>query len=325
MRRRDFITLLGGAATAWPLTARAQVRGRLATIGYLGGTTPANEGAYTAAFLQRLGELGWVEGRNLVVEYRWGEGRSEIVAGLVAELVRQKVDVILTTGNEFSLEAKRVTSVIPIVFAIAGDPVGTGLVASLARPGSNVTGLAAQLTDGAGKRVELLRELVPGLRRLAIMAHVNPLQVRESAAAQAAAKTLGLEVITVDVRQEEDIALGFDSFRDRVNALYVSNSTFLAAHERQIATAALEARLPTMFASRSWIDAGGLISFGASFVERFRRSANLVDKILRGTKPADIPVEQPTTFELVINLKTAKALGLMVPPALLARADEVIE
>jgi putative ABC transport system substrate-binding protein len=313
MRRREFITLLGGAAAAWPLAARGQQIGKLPTIGFLGAIT-AEEGAQsTAAFLQRLRELGWIDGRNVAIEYRW------------SEFVRLKVDVILTAGNEYSLVAKQATSSIPIVFALAADPVGTGLVASLARPGGNVTGLSNQLPEAAGKRVELLRELVPGLLRLAIMANLNSLSALDSGAAQAAAKTLGLEVVMLEVRQSEDIASGLAGLQQRADALYVTNSPFLVAFGPRITSAALEARLPTAFALRDWPQRGGLMSYGASFIERFRRSADLVDKILRGAKPGDIPVEQPTKFELVINLKTAKALGLTVPPALLTRADEVIE
>jgi putative tryptophan/tyrosine transport system substrate-binding protein len=326
MRRREFITLLGGAAAPWPVVARAQQPGKVPTIGYLGAITPARESQNTAAFLQRLRELGWFEGRNVTTEYRWAEGRSERTVELAAEFVRLKVDIIHVSGNENALVAKQATSVIPIVFALAGDPVGTGLVASLARPGGNVTGLSNQLTDAAGKRLELLREAVPDLRRVAIMAHVGAsLSVLEMGEAQAAAGRLGLDAITLEIRRNEDIALAFDGLKGRADALYVANSTFLSADGMRITTSALAARLPTMFANREWLERGGLMSFGANFRERYRRSADLVDKILRGAKPADIPVEQPNKFELVVNLITAKAIGLTVPPSLLARADEVIE
>ena len=324
MRRRDFITLLGGAA-AWPLAARAQQPGKLPTIGYLGATTPATESQYTAAFLQRLRELGWIDGRNMAIEYRWADGQTEIVGKLAGELVRLNVDVILTDGNEPALAAKRATSVIPIVFAVAGDPVGTGLVASLARPGGNATGLSNQLTEGAGKRVELLREVVPSLRRLGLLAAVNPIGGLEVREVQAVAAGIGIEVITLNIRSQSDIAQSFDAINGRADALYVANSVFLASNRMRVVTLALGMRLPTIFASRGWIEAGGLMSYGASFVDRFRRSADLVDKILRGTKPADIPVEQPTKFELGVNLVAAKAIGLTIPEGFLARADEVIE
>jgi putative ABC transport system substrate-binding protein len=325
MRRREFITLLGGAPAAWPLAAREQQPGRLPTIGYLSGVTPTSDGTNVAAFLQRLRELGWIEGRNLTIEYRWADGQTELFGKLAAELVRLKVDVILTAGNTVALEAKRATSAIPVVFALAGDPVGTGLVASLARPGGNVTGLSNQLADGAGKRVELLREAVPGLRRLGLMASVNPLSALEVREVEAVAAKLGIEVVAREVRSTSDIAPAFDAFNGHADALYVANSEFLGANRMRVMTLALGMRLPAIFSNRAWIEAGGLMSFGASFLDGFRRSAELVDKILRGTKPADIPVEQPTKFDLAINLIAAKAIGLTIPEGLLARADEVIE
>jgi putative tryptophan/tyrosine transport system substrate-binding protein len=322
--RRHFVALLGGAA-AWPLVARAQQAGKVSTVGYIGGTTPTNEAPYIAALLQRLRELGWVEGQNLALEPRWADGEGELVGKLAAELVRLKVDVIVTSGNEASLDAKRATSAVPIVFAIAGDPVGTGLVASLARPGGNVTGLSAQLTDGAGKRVELLREAVPGLRRLGLMAHVVSLSTLEVGEVRAVAASLGIEVVLREIRSTGEIASSFDELKGRADALYVANSAFLSVNRMRVTTLALGLRMPTMFANRAWLETGGLMSYGASFPERFRRSADLVDKILRGTRPADIPVEQPTKFELAINLVAAKAIGLTIPAALLTRADEVIE
>jgi len=325
MRRRDFMKIIGGAAAAWPLAARAQQAGKRVTIGYMGGTADAQTSQYTGAFLQRLRELGWVEGRNVAIEYRWTEGRTERAAAIAAEFVRLKVDLILTIGNEDSLVAKQATSTIPIVFTIAGDPVGTGLIASLAHPGGNVTGLSNQLTDAASKRIGLLHEAVSGLRRLAIMAHVNALSTLEREEADAAGKRLGLEVLMLEIRQVQDIALGFDALKGRADALYVTNSGFLAANRLRITTTALVARLPTMFGSRAWLDAGGMMSYGSSFIDRFRRSADVVDKVLRGTKPTDIPVEQPTKFDLSVNLITAKAIGLDIPATLTARADELIQ
>ena len=326
MSRRAFIALLGGAVAAWPLTARAQQPGKLPTIGFMGQTTRSAAGEWAAAFVQRLRELGWIDGRNVAIEYRWGEGRDERFAEIAAEFVRLKVDVIVTSGTPQVLAAKQATSVIPIVFATAGDPVGTGLVTSLARPGGNVTGLSNQMTDLAGKRLELLREVVPNLRRLATMANVaNPAVVLEIAEAQAAARVLGLEVVIPEIRRAEDIAPGFKALEGRAQALYVIPDALVITNRARIHTLAMGVRLPTMYASRDYVEAGGLMSYGANYPDLWRHAADLVDKILRGAKPGDIPVEQPTKFDFVINLTTAKALGLDVSPTLLARADEVIE
>jgi putative tryptophan/tyrosine transport system substrate-binding protein len=325
MRRREFITLIGGAA-GWPLVARAQQSARPLTIGFFGRTTRSAAVEWTAAFVQRLRELGWIEGRTIAIEYRWAEGREQRFAEIVAEFVRLKADVIVTSGTPQVLAAKQVTSVIPIVFATAGDPVASGLVASLARPGGNVTGLATLVPDLAGKRLELLREVVPGLRRLAIMGNVgNPVTVVEFREVREAAGTLGLEAHTLEIRRAQDIAPSFEALKGQADALYVCIDALIDTHRVRINTLALGARLPTMHASREYAEAGGLMSFGPNFPDLFRRAAEYVDKILRGVKPGDIPVEQPTKFDLVINLTTAKALGLEVPPTLLARADEVIE
>jgi len=325
MKRREFITLLGGAA-AWPLPAHTQQAGKLPTIGFLGAATASVAGQWFAAFVQRLHELGWMEGRNIAIEVRWAEGRSERYAEIAAEFVRLNVDVIVTIGTPASLAAKQATSVVPIVFVAASDPVGTGLVASLARPGGNVTGLSNQQADLAGKRVELLREVVPALRQLAIMANVdNSASVLEMREVQTAARTIGLEVAILEVRQAEDIANGFELLKSRADALYVVSDPFLGSNRVRINTLALGMRLPTLHAFREYVEAGGLMSYGPNFPHLFRRAGDHVDKILRGAKPADIPVEQPTKFDLIINLTTAKALGLTVPATLLARADEVIE
>jgi ABC-type uncharacterized transport system substrate-binding protein len=326
LKRREFITLLGGAAAAWPLAARAQQPGKVPTIGFLGAPTPTIGRLWLDAFVQRLRELGWIEGRTIAIEVRWAEGRSERFAEIAAEFVRLKVDVIVTHSAEPVLAAKQATSVIPIVFGTAADPVGSGLIASLARPGGNVTGLSVQFTDLAGKRFELLREVVPGLRRLAIMANVGtPGAVLEMREAQAAAHTLGLEVATLEIRRVEDIAPAFEALKGRAEALYVASDPLMNTNRVRINTLALAARLPMMHAIREYVEAGGLMSYGPNFPDLWRRTADLVDKILRGAKPGDLPVEQPTKFDLVINLTTAKALGLEVPPTLLARADEVIE
>jgi putative tryptophan/tyrosine transport system substrate-binding protein len=300
--------------------------GPLPTIGFLVAGTPTSHGQWVAAFVQRLRELGWIEGRTITIEYRWAEGRSERFAEIAAELVRRKVDVIVTSATEAIVAAKQATSVIPIVFAAAGDPVGTGLVASLARPGGNVTGLSIQQTDVAAKRLELLREIVPGLRRLAILGNVSgPAVVLDMREAEAAARTLGLEVITSEIRRGEDIAPAFAALKGRVEALYLPIDPLVNTHRLRINTLALAARLPTMHTFREGVEVGGLISYGPNVPDLFRRAADYVDKILRGTKPGDIPVEQPSKFDLIINLTTAKALDLSIPDSFLLRADEVIE
>ena len=325
MRRREFIGVVGAAAAAWPLTARAQQAGKLPTIGFLGTVSASAWGPWTAAFLQRLRALDWIEGRTVAIEYRWAEGRTERYAEIAAEFVRLKVDIIVTSGSAV-LAARQATSVIPIVFAVANDPLGSGLVASLSRPGGNVTGLSAQQSDLVSKRLELLREVVPGFRQLAIMANVGyPAAVLEMDEVQGTARTFGFEVAKLEIRRPEDIAPAFEALKGRAEALYVCSDPFVNANRIRINTLALLAGLPTSYAHREYVDAGGLMSYGPNFADLFRRSAELVDKVLRGTKPADIPVEQPTNFDLVINLKTAKALGLEVPPTLLTRADEVIE
>jgi ABC-type uncharacterized transport system substrate-binding protein len=324
MKRREFIGLIGGAA-AWPVVARAQQAAKLPTIGFLGASTPPAMSPWTAAFVQRLRELGWIEGRTVAIEYRWAEGRSERYAEIATELVRLKVDVIVTAGGAV-VAVKQATSVIPIVFAVVNDPVGSGLVASLARPGGNVTGLSLQSSDLAGKRLELLREVVPGLRRLAIMADAGyPAAALEMGEVQATARTLGLDVVTFEIRRAEDIAPAFEAFTGRAEALYVVSDPLVGTHRIRNNTLALGARLPTMHGNREHVEAGGLMSYGPNFPDLYRRAADYLDKILRGAKPADLPVEQPTKFDLVINLKTAKALGLGISPTLLARADEVIE
>ena len=325
MRRRAFISLLGGAA-AWPLAARAQQPGKLPTIGFLVAGTPSSHSQWVAALVRRLHELGWIEGRTVAIEYRWAEGRTDRFDEIAAEFVRRKVDVIVTSATAAIVAAKQATSVIPIVFAAAGDPVGTGLVASLARPGGNVTGLSMQQTDVAAKRLELLREVVPGLRRLAILGNVDgPAVLLDMREVQTTARPLGLEVVTSEIRRGEDIAPAFEALKGRADALYVCIDPLVHSHRIRINTLALAARLPTMHGSREAVEAAGLMSYGPNQPDLYRRAADYVDKILRGAKPGDLPVEQPTKFDLIINLTTAKALGLEMPPTLLARADEVIE
>ena len=324
--RRDFITLLGGSVAAWPLAARAQQVGKLPTIGFLGGGSFTSQHAWVEAFVRRLRELGWIEGRTVAIEYRWGEGRAERYAEVAAEFVRLKVDVILAAGTGPALAAKQATSVIPIVFPTAGDPVGSGLVASLARPGGNVTGLANLSNDLGAKRLGLLREVLPGLTRLAVMFNTNYAGlVNEMGEIEPAARTLGLEIIPLRIRQADDIAPAFEPLKGRAEALYVIGDPFVNTYRLRINTFALAARLPTMYAQREYVEAAGLMSYGPNFPDMNRRAADYVDKILRGAKPADLPVEQPTKFELIVNLTTAKALGLTIPESFLLRADEVIE
>jgi len=326
MRRRDLIKSIVCAATAWPLAARAQESGKLRTIGFSGQSTRSAESEWDYAFTQRLRELGWIEDRTITIEYRWSEGRAERFDQIAAEFVRLNVDVIVTSGTPQVIAAKQATSVIPIVFATAGNPVGAGLVASLARPGGNVTGLSSQASDTAGKRLELLREVIPNLRRVAILANVsNPFSVLELGEAQAAARALGLEVNALEIRRSEEIGPAFDALKGRAEALYVCPDGLVNANRIRINILALAARVPTMHAVREYVEAGGLMSYGANYPDLFRRSAEYVDKILRGAKPADLPVQQPTKFDFIINLTTAKALGLTLPPTWLARANEVIE
>jgi putative tryptophan/tyrosine transport system substrate-binding protein len=325
MRRRQFIAGLWGAAV-WPAAGRAQQESRLPTIGFLGSATPASQSQWTAAFVQRLRELGWVEQRTVTIQYRWLEGHYERAAEIAAEFVRLKVDVIVAVSTPAVIAVKQATSLIPIVFAASGDPIGAGLVASLSRPGGNITGLSQQQTDTAGKRLELLRKVLPGLHRLAILANPdNSAAALERDEVQATARTLGLEAAVFEIRRAEDIAPAFEAMRGRADALFVCIDGLVNTNRIGINTLALDARLPTTHGVREHVEAGGLMSYGASFAELYRRAAELTDKILRGTKPADIPVEQPTKFELVINLKTAKVLGLTIPETLLATADEVIQ
>jgi putative ABC transport system substrate-binding protein len=325
MKRREFITLIGGAAASVPLAARAQQAGNIPTIGFMSVSTPAAWSHFVVAFEQRLRELGWINGRTVAIEYRWAEGRTERFVEISAEFVRLKVDLILTGGSAV-LAAKRATSTIPIVFALANDPLGAGLVASLSRPGGNVTGLSLQGPDIGSKRLGLMREAIPGLHRLAIIANpASPQAASELNEALTAARTLGLEPIGLEIRRAEDFAPAIEGLKGRADALYACADALISANASRINTLAQAARLPTMFYAREYIEGGGFMSYGPDVPELFRRAAEFTDRILKGAKPGDIPVEQPTTLELIVNLKTARSLGLTVPPTLLARADEVIE
>ena len=322
--RRAFLTLLSGAAAAWPLATRAQQAGKLPTIGFV-GSNASGWGPWTAAFVARLHDLGWIEGRTVGIEYRWSEGRPERIAEIAAEFVRRNVDIVVTNDSS-APTIKQATSVIPIVFVLGNDPIGTGLVTNLARPGGNVTGLSVQQTETDSKRLELLREVVPRLRRVAVVANFgNPSSVRQTRELQVAADALGLEVVPLEIRHADDIATAFAALNAQADALYIVQDALIVANTTRIMTFALTARLPTSFNGRDFVPFGGLMSYGPSYPALFRRAADLVDKILRGTKPGDIPVEQPTKFELVFNLSTAKALGIIIPSNVLALADEVIE
>ena len=325
MRRRDFITILFSAAT-WPFPVLSQQPAKLPMIGFMGASTRSAIERYLAALVQRISELGWIDHRTVAIEYRWAVGQDQRMRDIAAEFVRMKVDVLVTHGTAAVMAAKQATSVIPIVFAVAGDPVGTGLVASLPRPGGNVTGLSVQQTDTAGKRLTLLRQIVPNLRRIAILAGAgSAAALSEMHEVQEAAQTLGLETFALEIRRTEDIAPAFEAAKGRAEAIFIAIDPLITANRIGINILAAGAKLPTICTQREFVDAGALISYGPNFPELFRRAGDFVDKILRGAKPADLPVEQPTKFDLVVNLTTAKALGLAIPQSLLAIADEVIE
>jgi putative ABC transport system substrate-binding protein len=323
MKRREFLGALSGAA-AWPVLAQAPQAGKLPTIGFLGANASAFS-PWTAAFVSRLRELGWIDGRTVAIEYRWSEGRTERYAEIAAEFVRLKVDVIVTVGSAVPT-VRQATAAIPIVFAVAIDPVGSGLVASLAKPGGNITGLSLQATNLAGKRLELMREVIPQLRRLAIIFNGgNDQTVLEMRETEAAARTLNLDVAPLEIRGMGDIAPVFEALKPQADALYVVVDQLIVANLMRILTFALSVRLPMIFSTRDFVRSGGFMSYGPNYADLFGRSADYVDKILHGAKPGDMPVEQPTRFELVLNLTTAKAIGLAIPETFLLRADEVLE
>jgi putative ABC transport system substrate-binding protein len=324
--RREFVAALGGAA-AWPLGARAQRSSKVYRIGVLETTSMSLNAANLDAFRQGLRERGYVEGQNFVIEYRSADGRGERFPGLAAELIRLNVDLILTRGTPAAQAAKKATESIPIVMAASGEPVVSGLVTSLARPGKNVTGLSALTQQLQAKRLALFKEMLPGMTRIAALTNMsNPILSAEWHDTEMAGGALGVQTLLVDVRRPEDIARAFDTAtRERADAAVVSIDTVTQSTRVSIVEFAAKHRLPAIYSSREFVDAGGLISYGVSFPDLYRRAATYVDKILSGARPGDLPVEQPTKFELVINLTTAKALGLEIPPSLLARADEVIE
>jgi putative ABC transport system substrate-binding protein len=323
MTRREFVQLLSANAATWPLVALAQ-QGTLRHIGVLGADATVWN-AWTVAFVNRLRELGWIEGDTIDIEYRWAGASSNRVSDFTAEFLRQHVDVIVTYGSAAAV-LKQATTTIPIVLAVAFDPVSAGLVTSLAQPAGNVTGISIQQPELIGKRLELLREVIPQLRRLAIMANANYAPpMLEAERVRATAHALDLEAARLEIWRSEEIARAFEAIRSKADALYVVSDALLAANRTLITTLALSARLPTILSYGDYVESGGLMSYGPNYANLFRQAADMVDKILHGTNPGDIPVEQPSKFELVINLATARAIGLTVPSTVLSRAGRVIE
>ena len=323
MRRRDVVKAIAGSAALWPLAIRAQQTEELPTIGFLGTVTPSTW-PYEA-FDRRLRELGWIDGKTVRIDYRWAGGNAERITAYAADFVRAKVSIIVTGGNGVAA-VKKATSTIPIVFAMAVDPVGSGFVDSLSRPGGNVTGLSLQGPDLAGKRLELLREVAPNRHRLGVIVNVTyPAAEKELAQVQSAAETVDFQTVVLSIRRTEDIAPTFDGIGDRADALYVIAEALIHSNITAISALALGARLPMIYGHADAARAGALMSYGSNWPDLLRRAADMTNMILHGKKPADIPVEQPTKFDLVINLKTAKALGLTIPHNLLVLADEVIE
>jgi putative tryptophan/tyrosine transport system substrate-binding protein len=325
MKRRELLLLLGGAMTA-PRPLRAQQKA-MPVIGFLGSDAPGPTAPWGAAFRQGLTETGYVEGQDLAIEYRWAEGRYDRLPALAADLVRRKVDVIATGGTPAALAAKSATQTIPIVFSGVGDPVGSGLVGSLARPGSNLTGISEMTTDLMSKRLELLSELVPQATVIALLVNPN-IAITEGVIreVQAAARAKGVQLPILKASSETEIDAAFGSLvRLHAGALVIGPDPFFSSRREQLVALLLRDAVPAIYHLREFAAAGGLISYGASLAAVFRQAGTYTGRILKGANPADLPVQQPTTFELVINLKTAKALGLTVPPSILARADEVIE
>jgi len=327
MQRREFITLLSGIVAAWPLAARAQQPAKIPRIGFLGNSTATMEANLIGPLRDGLRELGYEEGRNVIIEFRWADGKYDQFTALVAELLAAKVDVIITAGTPATLAIKKATSTVPLVFIAVGDPVGTGVVPNLGRPGGNITGLSSIAPDLEGKRLELLREVVPKLSHVAFF--LNPANAFHTASmrqARVAAQSLGIKLQPMEVNKSEQLDGAFASIvKEKPDALLILADRVFLHNRKRMMEFAIQQRLPSVNAYRELVEAGGLISYGPSYEDMHRRAAVYVDKILKGTKPADLPIEQPTKFTLLINLKTAKTLGLTVPPTLVARADELIE
>lgn len=327
MRRRGFVGLVGGAA-AWPLAADAQQSGRVRRVGCLVTGSPDSHGPFVAAFRRRLGEMGYVEGRDLVFDLRWAQGELERLPALADELAGLAPDLVVTATSAAAVAARRAMPRVPIVSATLVDPIGVGLVASLARPGGNVTGVSlVSFETLLGKQLDLAREVIPGVREVGMLVNTrNPAALFQRDHAEAAAPGLGIRLTPVEVRSPEDLDVAFDALaRQGSEMVLVLADALFITERRRIAALALAAGLPTMSGLRDMTEAGGLVSYGTDLGDNWRRAAYFVDRILRGAEPADLPVEQPDTYRLVINLETARALGLAIPPAFLARADEVIE
>jgi putative tryptophan/tyrosine transport system substrate-binding protein len=322
MRRREFLAAIGGIAAS-PFAASAQQTTRLPVVGFMGAATPSAWVPWTAAFVRRLDELGWVDGKTVKIEYRWAGGSEERYAEIATELVNLDAKVLVAVGGD---AAKKATSKTPIVVALMSDPVGTGLVSSLARPGGNITGMSIQSTDLAGKRIELLKEALPAMRKLGILAYVDYAgTMLDVGAIHAASRSFDLEVVTVPIHRASDIEHAFASLDPQMQAIYVPPNLLVNTNRILINELAQRQRLPTMYGFREYVDSGGLMSYGPNTPHLFRRTAEYVDKILRGAKPDELPVEQPTEFDLIVNLKVARLIGLELSPAFLARADGVIE
>jgi len=327
MRRRELITLLGGVAAAWPLAARAQQPAKILRIGILETVSSSSNVKNIDALRRGLRELGYVENQNYILEYRSADGHGERFPALAGELVRLHVDLIVTRGTPAAQAAKNATETIPIVMAAIGEPLGVGVVASLARPGGNVTGLSAFVTELAGKRVELAKELRPGTSTVGLLNNMgNPVVPPQWGETKKAAKVLGIEAVLLDIRNRDDIPRAFETANAKhVDTLLVGIEVLIQENRQLITDLAAKHRLPAIYASKEFVDVGGLMAYGVSYPDLYSRSATFIDKIFRGAKPGDLPVEQPTKLELIVNLQAAKALGLAVPAALLSRADEVIE
>lgn len=324
MERRQLFKVLCGVVGAWPIAAYAQQSGRPLSIGIVGANAAVWE-SWTAAFVARLRELGWIEGNNVAIAYRWAEGSSERVSEIAAEFLREKVNVIVTYGSAVSI-LEQATPTTPIVFAVAFDPVRGGLVQSLVKPGGNVTGISIQQPDLVGKRLAVLRQVIPQLHRLAVLANAGYAEpMLEADRVRSTAQALGLEAARLGIWRSQDIAPTLEALRNKADALYIVSDAFIAANRSEILTLALSDRLPTMLSYGDYVAAGGLMSYGPNYVNLFRQAAGIVDKILRGTNPADIPVEQPDKYDLVLNVSTAEALGITVPQSMLVAADEVIK
>jgi putative ABC transport system substrate-binding protein len=325
--RRTFLAGTGAVLLAAPLAVEAQQAGKVPRVGFLTAFSPSDVPQWREGFRQGLRDFGYTEGRNIVIEYRYAEGRPERLPGLAAELVRLKMDIIAAETTPASLAVQQATTTIPIVMTLVADPVESGLISSLARPGGNITGLSLQLPDIAAKRLQLLREVVPGVSRVGILWNsASPITPPQFRAAEAAAQVLGIQLESLGVRAPDDFERAFQvAIRRGTGALLILDDFFLTRHLTQIAKLTVKARLPAMAGVTGFAEAGVLVSYGPNFAYITRRSVTYVDKILKGAKAADLPMEQPTTFELVINLKTARTLGLTIPPSLLQRADQVIE